>query len=336
MNLRQYTRSLAAGAAAAALALLAAGTAAHAQWGGDNGGYNGGGWQRDRDRGVYDSVRGTRLEGRLELDRSQYGPNRGVEIRLTYVNTGRNTQTLSPGRQPMYVVEVRDDRSGRVVRTFNGRFGTLRIAGDDDYTYREVWDQRDDSGRYVPAGTYRLEARFFGIPGRASVRTYLAGNGRGDDNGGGGWGRDRDRDRFPGDLGGRRDDDRSAYDSSRLRSDVTADRTRVRAGDRVTFTYTVTNTSRDTSQTLRFSSGKQFDVEVTDPRGNSVWQASRGMFYTQSLIDLTLRPGERRTFTVTWNVPRDARYGDYSVTAYLTPRDGGSQSAAARTRVTVE
>jgi hypothetical protein len=72
---------------------------------------------------------------------------------------------------------------------------------------------------------------------------------------------------------------------------------------------------------LNFSSGQQYDFEVRRA-GQSVWRWSSGRLFTQALTELTIGPGERQVFTVTWNQQdnegRPVAPGAYTAAATLT------------------
>lgn len=327
--------------AAGLLLLATAATEAAAQSGRAGGGYFGGYGRQDRDRGGSDVVRDDYFEARLETDRTNYPSDRGVEIRIRVANTADRGRSISSGSRDLYVVEIRDDRTGRVVRELKGR-GFLRLESGQDRSFREVWDQRDSGGRYVPGGTYRVEVRTFGTSRRLNTKVYLSDRGgRGDDRDE--WDRDRPGNGRPGNgrpggwdgrpwPGG---NDSSDYRS--VRGELSIDRGgRVRTGDRVRFTFNVTNTDRNDSRTFRFSSGRQSEFEVVDSRGRVVWRSSEGMMHGQALTEFTLRPGERKTFSANWRVPDNVREGTYEVRAYLPTRGGDNQAATTRLRFQVE
>lgn len=102
-------------------------------------------------------------------------------------------------------------------------------------------------------------------------------------------------------------------------------------GEPVVFEFAIRNRSSSTVS-LSFPSAKQFDMWVT--QGNrEVFRASRGAVYAQAQTSITLRPGETRSFTATWD-QRDARTGRqtapgvYTVSAQLTASVGNSPAVA--------
>jgi hypothetical protein len=72
---------------------------------------------------------------------------------------------------------------------------------------------------------------------------------------------------------------------------------------------------------IEFASGQQFDFLIQDSSGRVVWRWSEGKFFIQILGQLTLAPGESRTFTASHrfadelNGPMDE--GLYTVTGKL-------------------
>lgn len=78
------------------------------------------------------------------------------------------------------------------------------------------------------------------------------------------------------------------------------DKKTYKAGDPITITLTVKNT-RKAPLRLAFSSGQKYDFVVQrgkkDPRGETVWQWSRGKMFTQALTSFELAPGKTQTYT---------------------------------------
>src|ERR1051326_5825667 len=85
------------------------------------------------------------------------------------------------------------------------------------------------------------------------------------------------------------------------------------------FTFAVTN-DYNYPRTFEFSSGQQFDIELSDESGQVVAAWSDGMFFTQQMNSFTLNPGETKTFTA--DMPLKDRNGKqlngtYQAQAYL-------------------
>ncbi len=99
------------------------------------------------------------------------------------------------------------------------------------------------------------------------------------------------------------------------------------------FTYVVTN--RGTSSvTYQFSSGCQFNVELSDAAGRVVLNPIAVRSCIAALTNFTLQPGQSKTFTDTLEL-RDGSgellNGTYTAKAYLMPRTASSAAAATAT-----
>ena len=106
---------------------------------------------------------------------------------------------------------------------------------------------------------------------------------------------------------------------SDLHGTLKADKTQIKPGEPITFTYEVTNTGK-TEQTVRFSSGQRFDIIVTQ-NGKTVYQMGREKMYTMSLGQIVLAPGKTQAFTETWKPDAGNIKADVSLRAeaFLTP-----------------
>jgi hypothetical protein len=107
---------------------------------------------------------------------------------------------------------------------------------------------------------------------------------------------------------------------------VTIDRKAAKSGDKVKITFTVRNSGRQPVK-VAFNSGKRFDVEVSrKPEPNvryakgalTLWQLSRGMFYTMALGELVWAPGETRRFEAVWTVAPDTPACDVVLRSWVT------------------
>ena len=99
-----------------------------------------------------------------------------------------------------------------------------------------------------------------------------------------------------------------------------------RRGEAIPFTMTIKN-GTDKPHTMEFSSGQNFDIEVRRVAGGDpVWNWAHDKMFTMMLQTQTLRPGESRVFTATWEQDDNRRFsvgrGDYSVRARLTVGEG--------------
>lgn len=291
------------------------------------------------------------LRASLATDRSQYGTGRAVEITITLTSLSRDQRVSVDlqGRSP-YDITVRNVRTGRSVWTGpslrNGSARRISLEPGRSRVSRELWDQTGTNGRRVDPGVYRVEARVQPFGTTISAPIYLSDRDDRRDTGSGRGGLNNDLPPRPGESPGRNDDDdRNEADLSSLQAELRADRTSVRVGETITLRYTVTNRSRR-AQTLRFSSGQRFEIEARrDPEPNAryregaltVWRLSQDQMSTQALGQLSLGPGERRTFTASWRPEsRQVRDGsDYTLAAFLTTSGARRGVAEAFVRVRV-
>jgi hypothetical protein len=97
---------------------------------------------------------------------------------------------------------------------------------------------------------------------------------------------------------------------------------RARPGEKLTLRLTVQNHG-PREERLLFRTGQQFDFTVMRGR-EVVWRWSHGRAFTMALEQITLKPGESRTFEAVWeqkdNAGKDVPEGDYRVTGIITAR----------------
>ena len=96
-------------------------------------------------------------------------------------------------------------------------------------------------------------------------------------------------------------------------------------------TFTVTNSTTSTF-TWRFNTGCQFDLDVAATTGTVVRRLSDGRFCTQALTQLTLAPGEVKTYLAELPLEDKAGLqldGSFRVTARLLGTGGPAVSGAA-------
>lgn len=102
--------------------------------------------------------------------------------------------------------------------------------------------------------------------------------------------------------------------------DVTPER--VRAGQPVAVTFTVTNNSKNPSK-YNFLTSQEFDVSVKDARNAEIWRWSAGRFFANRIGYLSLKQGQSAQFKAVWNgvnaQGQRVSPGTYAVMAYLTP-----------------
>lgn len=266
------------------------------------------------------------LVAEVRTDRTQYPPQRAVEIDMRLTNTGNILKVIEVRNGFEAEIAVRDDRSGKVVWNWSKgrprpRAYAYRLAPGESRYNHEIWDRRDDDGRPVPPGVYRVEATLTPLRQPVVARFYLAGPG------------------VPPPGGGERPGETPTPgpgSAEGLVGVLRADRAVARPGDTVSFVYTVANRSRE-PRTLRFRSGQRFDIEVARrPEPNAryakgaltLWQLSREMFFTLALGEMTFAPGETKTFPAQWKVPAGIPTAEADARAWLTSHDVPEAAAA--------
>ncbi|RYZ83849.1 MAG: hypothetical protein EOP06_19185, partial [Proteobacteria bacterium] len=84
---------------------------------------------------------------------------------------------------------------------------------------------------------------------------------------------------------------------------------------------TATNTTKET-QTLHFGSGQSFDLIISNQADQQVWTWGANKRFTQALRDVSIAPGQSRTFEATWDGTTFPDFkkepGTYTVQAVLT------------------
>src|SRR6185437_3508786 len=88
--------------------------------------------------------------------------------------------------------------------------------------------------------------------------------------------------------------------ASGLRLLLSADRKTFAVGTPVRLTFAIAN-SGPAPVTLQFATSQKYDFEIRRG-GQTVWRWSADRMFTQALTSLTLAPGARQTFAVTWKV----------------------------------
>lgn len=270
---------------------------------------------------------------KVNTDRSQYAPQRAVEITGYLFNDGTSPLFFTVGTRFEYEIRVRESRSRKVVWTWSKNkvappTSTVRLEPGQWREHRELWDRRDDSGKRVPAGTYEIELIHLPFSQPVTTQIYLM-----------------DREQPGGDPDPVAPPARIRPPQPggvRVQARIQADRSRIRAGETAHLTYTVTNTG-DQPATFTFVSGRQYDMEVRRrPEPNAryaagaltLWQLSRGRSYIMAFTRLTLAVGEKKSFTESWVVPAKLAAGLYDLVGYL-PIAGGTNTAEAQATLTV-
>ncbi len=96
------------------------------------------------------------------------------------------------------------------------------------------------------------------------------------------------------------------------------------ANNQVTFVVTNPNTQR---LDLTFSSGKQYDLAVSDKSGNTVWRLSDGKFYTEAIVSEKLDAGKSKIYNGQLPV---LKAGEYTLKAYFYGAGDGETVAATK------
>lgn len=118
-----------------------------------------------------------------------------------------------------------------------------------------------------------------------------------------------------------------------LNVDLVLDKTRFNRNERMTVELSVTN---DTARaiTIPFSSGQHFDVEVLQ-NNRVVWNWAHGRVFAQALSEISLQPGEKKSYSVRWdftdNSGRKVAPGQYTVRGILMSSEGRRQPVAEQT-----
>ncbi|MCX6369130.1 MAG: BsuPI-related putative proteinase inhibitor [Armatimonadetes bacterium] len=271
-----------------------------------------------------------RLGQYIFTDRSQYPPNRAVEIAVQLRNEGTLSSAHVIGTRHDYEIRVRESRSRKIVWTWSkGKpfppTTTIRLLPGEMREHIEIWDRRDDSGKRVPTGVYEVELVHAPLTASVTAQIYLSE-------------RDQPGENPPsGDPPGQL---RPPQTGARVQATITAERSRVRPGETVKLTYAVVNTGTQPAM-FSFPSGCQTDMEVRrrpEPTARyatgalTLWQLSRTNFYTMAFTKLTLAPGERKVVTAAWAVGNTPP-GTYDLVGYLPTT--GSKSAEAIGTITV-
>jgi hypothetical protein len=100
-------------------------------------------------------------------------------------------------------------------------------------------------------------------------------------------------------------------DSSRVATELDL----AREGSRVDFAIRVTNNTDKTVE-LRFPNALTHDIIVLDSAGKTVWRASAGRLYTQTMQALTVRSSDTLTMEDSWD--SHGAHGAYTAVALLS------------------
>lgn len=92
---------------------------------------------------------------------------------------------------------------------------------------------------------------------------------------------------------------------------------------------------------LQFGSGQQFEVVITDERGEEVYRFSDGKFFTMALIYKTIQPGETLKWQDSWDLTNKegekVTAGEYQVEIIIlaNPVDGGERLDRSQLRTVI-
>lgn len=87
-----------------------------------------------------------------------------------------------------------------------------------------------------------------------------------------------------------------------------------RIGSRVDFALRVTNNTKKTVE-LRFADARTHDFAVLDSTGKTVWRASAGRLFTQTMQALTVKSSDTLTMEDSWDT--NGAHGAYTAVALL-------------------
>jgi hypothetical protein len=87
-----------------------------------------------------------------------------------------------------------------------------------------------------------------------------------------------------------------------------------RNGSRIDFALRITNNTKKTVE-LRFANARTHDIAVLDSTGKTVWRASAGRIFTQTMQALAVRSRDTLTMEDSWDA--DGAHGAYTAVALL-------------------
>lgn len=101
---------------------------------------------------------------------------------------------------------------------------------------------------------------------------------------------------------GKKDDDKNIAVQP-IEVAIALDKTKFSRGEIINFQLSARNVS-DRAQTITFTSGQTFDVvaQRADAKNDDpIWRWSMDKMFTQSIRNVTLKPGDEQKFTATWD-----------------------------------
>jgi hypothetical protein len=87
-----------------------------------------------------------------------------------------------------------------------------------------------------------------------------------------------------------------------------------RSGSRVDFAIRVTNNTKKSVE-LRFPNARTHDIAVLDSTGKTIWRASAGRLFTQTMQALTVKSRDTLTMEDSWDT--NGAHGAYTAVALL-------------------
>lgn len=105
-----------------------------------------------------------------------------------------------------------------------------------------------------------------------------------------------------------------ASNSGKPPSTVATELDLARSGSRVDFALRVTNNTKKTVE-LRFANARTHDFAVLDSTGRTVWRASAGRIFTQTMQALTVKSSDTLTMEDSWDT--NGAHGAYTAVALL-------------------
>jgi hypothetical protein len=87
-----------------------------------------------------------------------------------------------------------------------------------------------------------------------------------------------------------------------------------RQGSRIDFALRVTNNTKKTVE-LRFANARTHDIAVLDSTGRTVWRASAGRLFTQTMQALIVKSSDTLTMEDSWDA--HGAHGAYTAVALL-------------------
>ncbi|RCW69717.1 BsuPI-related putative proteinase inhibitor [Saliterribacillus persicus] len=92
----------------------------------------------------------------------------------------------------------------------------------------------------------------------------------------------------------------------------------------VTFNFSLANENNEEINLL-FSSGKQFDIIVTNEENETVYHYAEGKMFTEALVEKSLAKGEKLTWQEEWEESKNLPSGSYQVELTIIPAELNKQ-----------